>query len=98
MNTEIITAQTAAVTTKAAFRIHKGNLPVTISTEGLAGSEEIDFYHRVNGSWELLKKDTAAVTFTASDMEPKTFYGPIEIGIMKDATVAAVGVFADTGR
>ena len=95
----LIEAQTDAVSTQAPFQVTRDNLPVTLMAVGLAGSEECDLYfsHDEGTTWTLLRdkdgnvlKLTATVTSLAID-------SPILLGVTKDASVGAAGVYVDKG-
>jgi len=92
---ELIAQQTDAVTTEAPFKVTQDRVPCTILADNLAGSEEVDFYFSIDGgtTWELLQVDGSPVVLTATD-NAKTFYGPLHIGVRKDSTAGACGVYA----
>lgn len=91
----LISAQTDEVATKARFPITQDRVPTTIIADNLAGAEEVDFYFSIDdgATWALLYVDGSAVVLTATD-NAKTFYGPMLIGVVKDETAGACGVYA----
>ena len=96
---ELISATTDAVSTKAPYKITQDRVPVTIVADNLAGSEEVDFYFSIDAgaNWVLLQVDGSPVVLTATD-NAKTFFGPMLIGVVKDATASACGVYAVTAN
>lgn len=94
----LISPTTSAVTTKAKFQVTRDNLPVTISAPGLATTEECDIYYSQDGgtTWSLLYDDGSAVVLTATKTAISV-YAPILLGVVKDATASAVGVYVDKG-
>lgn len=96
---QLIPQQTAAETTQQKYKITADRCPTTIMADNLAGAEEVDIYFSVDGgtTWETLFVDGLAVKLTATD-NAKTFFGPMLIGVTKDATAGACGVFAATAN
>lgn len=96
---EIIAAQTGAVATQKPYKITQDRVPTTIIADNLAGAEEVDIYFSVDAgaTWVLLYVDDVAVVLTAT-ANAKTFYGPMLIGVLKDATAGACGVYAATAN
>ena len=94
---ELIAAATGAVVTQVPYKITEDRVPTTIIADNLAGAEEVDIYFSVDAgtTWHLLYVDDVAVVLTAT-YNAKTFYGPIMIGVLKDATAGACGVYAAT--
>ena len=77
------------------FKITQDQVPCTISANLLAGTEEVNFYYSIDAgtTWVLMQvEDTPAVLTATYNL--KTFYGPIMLGVLKDATDGACGVYA----
>ena len=92
----LISARTAAVVNpnEAKYQVTSNRVPCSLIADGLAGAEEVDIFFSVdNGTtWVTLTVDGSVVVLTATDTA-KTFYGPRMIGVLKDATAAACGVY-----
>lgn len=88
----LIAAQTDAVVVKAAFAVHR--VPATLFAVGLAGAEECDIYISPDQgtTWTELDKDSAVVKLTHADSS-FSIQSPMHLGVLKDATVAAAGVY-----
>jgi len=96
---ELIPQQTAAEATQKPYKITADRVPTTILADNLAGAEEVDFYFSIDGgtTWKVLQVDGSPVVLTATD-NAKTFFGPMLIGVTKDATAGACGVYAATAN
>ena len=78
-----------------------GEVPITVWAPGLAGEETVAFQVPVrenpdvdvDAHWTNLL-DTDPVQLSAS-VNTITFYAPVNLRIVKSATAAAVGVFAE---
>lgn len=94
---ELIAAATGAVVTQVPYKVNQDRIPTTIVADNLAGAEEVDLYFSIDrgANWIVLNVDGSPVVLTATD-NAKTFYGPLYIGILKDATAGACGVYAVT--
>lgn len=92
MAVEIIAATTSAVTVKARIRVTE--VPSTIIADNLATTEECDLFFSVdNGTtWKTLQEDGAPTVLTATN-NAVAIYSPMLIGITKDATAGACGVY-----
>lgn len=95
----LIPEQTDAVTTPAAQQVQPIDLPSTIFATNLAGSEEVDILFSVDGgdSFEPLSQDGSALKLTSTS---NTFaiVSPMLLGVTKDATASASGVFVQRGN
>lgn len=96
---ELIAATTSAVATKAPYKITQDRVPTTIIADNLAGAEEVDIFFSIDAgaTWQTLQVEGSAVKLTATD-NAKTFYGPMLIGVVKDSTAGACGVYAATAN
>jgi hypothetical protein len=90
----LISPQTAAVTAKAMFKITDARIPCTLIANNLASAEEVDVYFSVDGgaTWVLMQSGGTAVKLTATTPYV-TFTTPMTIGVVKDATAGACGVY-----
>ena len=93
----LIAATTAAVATKAEFRVE--HYPATLMAVGLAGAEEADiFISPDNGTtWATLGAEDGSgtpkvVTLTAT-RTAFVIQSPMYIGVTKDSSTGAAGVF-----
>lgn len=93
----LITATTDAVSTKAEYVCHSP--PATVFAVGLAGAEEADlFISPDNGTtWQALGLEEGdgspgLVTLTAT-RTAFTINSPMYLGVTKDASVGAAGVY-----
>jgi hypothetical protein len=99
----IATATTAAISDGSQKAISlkakhfKGGIKPVISVEGLAPTETVSWWYRVNGDWEEVSTaDATQVVFTdtyASDV----FNGPGTYGFTKTASAGAITVTLDDG-
>lgn len=92
MAVEIIPAQTDAVTVQARIRVTE--VPATIIADNLAGAEECDLYFSVDdgANWVTLQEDGSPTKLTAVN-NAIAVYSPMLIGVTKDATAGACGVY-----
>lgn len=93
----LISAQTDAVSTKAPFRVV--DVPAMVFASNLAGAEEVDLFVSPDDgtTWITLGLEEgdgtpAAVTLTAT-RTAFIIHSPMYLGVTKDATVGAAGVF-----
>ena len=94
----LIPKQTAAVTDTKVIAIKQNQVPATIMANDLAGSEEVDIFFSPDGgdSFATAFQEGSAIVLTAT-ANILTIESPVHLGVQKDATVAAVGVFVSTG-
>lgn len=100
----LLPPQTAALTSGNevsffATASSSGSRAFTIMAPGLAGSEKVDVFYSVDGgaNWHVLYDDSdTAVTLTATKTV-KGVFSPMMLGFLKDATVAAVGIYIEKG-
>ena len=97
--TEIIKEQTGAVTAVAEFAVMQRMLPATLFATGLAGAETVEVLFSVDGgaTFEELSQDGADLTLTAT-ANVFNIQSPLLLGVKKDATIAAGGVFIMTSN
>ena len=90
----LIAPVTGAVVAKAPFQITQDRCPVTILADGLATTEEVDLYWSIDGgtTWVLLQQGGAPIVLDATNNAVKIDH-PMLIGVVKDATAAACGVY-----
>lgn len=90
----LIEPTTAAVTTTVFHAIQGEDVPATLIVQGLAGAEEVDIVISVdNGATSATAfQDGAAIVLTATD-NTLAINSAMRIGVLKDATLAATGVF-----
>lgn len=95
--TELIKAQTGAVTTPAVFPVVQKALPATVSASNLAGSESVAILFSVDGgsTFEPMSQGGAALELTATDNQ-LTIESPLMLGVTKSATAGLSGVFIMT--
>ena len=68
------------------------------SVKGLAGSETVDWWVDVGGTWEeVATPGGVQVTFTAG-YATDTFNAPGEYGFTKSSTAGSISVLVDDGR
>lgn len=93
----LISAQTDAVATKAGFAVRK--VPATLFATGLAGVEECDIFisEDEGATWTVLSTAEAGGASAARKLIVGQMAFEITshmyIGVTKDATVGAAGVF-----
>ena len=95
----LILEQTAVVTTPAAQQVQPLDLPSTIFATNLAGSEEVDVLFSIDGglTFEPLSQDGADLKLTETT-NTYTIVSPLLLGVTKDATASASGVFIMRGN
>jgi len=94
---ELIEATTDAVTTPAEASINGSDVPVTIHAEGLAGVETVQLKVRNGGAYVDVYQDGHLLRLTATQ-NVLSINSPMELGVTKSATVAAVGVYLTYGQ
>lgn len=90
----LIEETTSAVTTPAFVKVTQDMVPATLIASGLATTEEAQVLVSVDDgvtNQEVLQEGTTVV-LTATDTV-KSINSPMMVGVTKDATVAAGGVF-----
>ena len=94
----VIPKQTDAVTDTRFIALRKDQVPATIMANDLAGSEEVDIFFSPDGgeTFDTAFQEGSAVVLTAT-ANLLTIESPVHLGVQKDATVAAVGVFVSIG-
>ena len=96
---ELIAPTTDAVATHVTFPIEQRFLPASIFATGLAGVEEVDLFFSVDNGVTFLaaQQDGSPVTLSLTNNE-QSIVAPIFLGITKDATVSAAGVYLFTNK
>ncbi len=90
----LIPEQTGVVTTPVFNEIVGGDTPATLIATGLAGVEEVDVLISVdNGvSNQPVVQEGTTVKLTVTN-NTVTINSPMTVGVIKDTTVGAAGVF-----
>ena len=98
---ELLAPQTAATTSgsEVKYLVSSKSYPVTIMAPGLAGAEEIDVFFSVdNGAtWNILYDDADTAVVLTATKTVKGVFSPMLIGLLKDVTVASVGIYVEKG-
>ena len=79
---------------EAPFPVTQDRLPCTILADGLATTEEVQLSWSIDGgtTWVPLLQGGAAIVLTAT-INAVPITSPMLIGVTKDATAAACGVY-----
>ena len=94
----LIPAATAAETTEKIAKIRQEALPATLFATGLAGSEKAVVSISPDGgaTFVEVQQEGVAIELTAIN-NTISINSPMTIGVTKEATVSAAGVFLNTG-
>lgn len=95
----LIPEQTGAVTTPAKHQVQPLEVPATIFATNLAGSETVDILFSVDGgqTFEPLSQDGSDLKLT-STTNTFAIISPMLIGVTKEATISASGIFIMRGN
>lgn len=94
----LIEPTTAAVTEQKKADVKQQQLPATLIATGLAGAETVTVYFTGDDgvTWSPAYQKTEQVILTATN-NTVSVNSPITIGVLKAASVSAVGVFLSQG-
>ena len=94
----LIPAATDAETTQKVAKIRQEALPATLFATGLAGVEVATVFISPDGggTFEAMFQGGTAVELTATN-NIISINSPMTIGVTKDATASAAGVFLNSG-
>ena len=92
--TELIKAQTGAVSVVAQFPVLQKDLPATVFASNLAGSESAAILFSIDGgaNFEPLAQDGSDLTLVAT-ANSLAITSPMLLGVTQPAPAAASGVF-----
>jgi len=95
----LIEPTTSAVTTVVPYAVDQRFLPGSIFAPDLAGSEAVQVLYSIDNGENFVaaQEGGSAVTLTETNNE-QIILGPVLLGVTKDATVSAVGVFVMTNK
>jgi outer membrane lipoprotein SlyB len=90
----LIEPTTSAVTTPAFIQVVQKMIPGTLIADGLATTEEVQILISIDDgdTNRAVQQEGSVLVLTATDFV-KTINSPMTVGVTKDATVGATGVF-----